>query len=154
MLIDYGKKLFQPLQHSGTTTFFDSFKLLQHVVEVAGAYSSLLHFCLKLFFMDFIAMTPCFHCLTYFLLTRKEWNQGLRAVSSKSHQARSWFSILQCQQSHLVVFTVIYICSKWLKSSNFNCGELRIQLGVSHHTLSVATKSLCLYSKCYLGSLN
>lgn len=66
--------------------------------------------------MDFIAMIPGFHCLTYFLLTRKEGNQGLIAVPSKSHQAHSWFSILQCQQSHLVVSTVIYMCSKWLKS--------------------------------------
>lgn len=83
--------------------------------------------------MDFIAMIPGFHCLTCFLLTRKEGNQSLAAVSSKSHQAHCWFSILQCQQSRLVVFN--HICSKWLKSSTFNCRKWRIQLGVSHHTL-------------------
>lgn len=59
--------------------------------------------------MDFIAMIPGFHCLMHFLLTRKEGDQSLAAVSSKSHQAHSWFRILQCQQSHLVVFTVIYL---------------------------------------------
>lgn len=92
--------------------------------------------------MDFIAMISDLHCLTRFLLTRKEGNQSLAAASSKSHQAHSQFSILQCQQSHLVVFTVIYMCSKWLKSSNFKCRKWRIQLGVSHHPLLRA----CVYT--------
>lgn len=45
------------------------------------------------------------------------------------------------------------MCNKWLKSSNFNCGELRIQLRVSYHTFS-SELSLYLYAKCCLGCWN